>query len=101
MLAEPVEDCLLRAPDGAPCIEARTPLDLERDVGLPGGHIFHRALHWPWAEDDADVGVGRRDRAPAVLLCGAGARRGGGVSGIAGPQRRDGGPGALRPRAAT
>jgi phytoene dehydrogenase-like protein len=85
VLAEPIEDCLLRAPDGTPCIEARTPLDLEAELRLPAGHIFHRDLAWPFAEDDADVGRwGVETEDANVWLCGAGARRGGGVSGIAG-----------------
>ncbi|MEU8651388.1 NAD(P)/FAD-dependent oxidoreductase [Streptomyces sp. NPDC048737] len=82
-LAEPLADCLATDADGRPCIEARTPLDLERDLGLPGGHIFHRDLAWPYAQD----GVGRWGVETAhanVLLCGAGAVRGGGVSGVPG-----------------
>ncbi|WP_210719875.1 phytoene desaturase family protein [Streptomyces galbus] len=82
-LAEPLADCLATDADGRPCIEAKSPLDLERDLGLPGGHIFHRALSWPWAQD----GTGRwgvETRHPNVLLCGAGAVRGGGVSGVPG-----------------
>jgi phytoene dehydrogenase-like protein len=52
---------------------------------MPGGHIFHRDLAWPFAEDDADVGRwGVETSEPSILLCGAGARRGGGVSGIPG-----------------
>ncbi|GAA2829779.1 hypothetical protein GCM10020220_018340 [Nonomuraea rubra] len=51
VLAEPIEDCLLTAPDGTPCVEVKTPVDLERDAGLPGGHIFHTDLSWPYAED--------------------------------------------------
>ena len=85
VLAEPIEDVLWRAPDGSPCLEARTPVDLERSVGLPGGHIFHRDLSWPFAEDAEDVGRwGVETEHERVLLCGAGARRGGGVSGIPG-----------------
>jgi phytoene dehydrogenase-like protein len=85
VLAEPIEDCLLRAPSGEPCIEARTPVDLEREVALPGGNIFHRDLAWPWAEQPEDVGRwGVETAHPRVLLCGAGARRGGGVSAIPG-----------------
>jgi phytoene dehydrogenase-like protein len=85
VLAEPIEDCLLRDAAGAPCIEVKTPIDLEHDVGLPGGHIFHRDLTWPFAEDDADVGLwGVETEHERILLCGAGARRGGGVSGIPG-----------------
>ncbi|MFJ1747779.1 phytoene desaturase family protein [Streptomyces sp. NPDC088116] len=82
-LAEPIADCLARDEDGRPCIEAKTPLDLERDLRLPGGHIFHRDLSFPFAAE----GTGRWGVETAhanVLLCGAGAVRGGGVSGVPG-----------------
>ena len=85
VLAEPLEDCLWRDADGRPCLEARSPVDLEADVGLPGGNIFQRDLQWPWAEAVDQVGRwGVETAHPRVLLCGAGARRGGGVSGIPG-----------------
>ncbi|MCN9240461.1 NAD(P)/FAD-dependent oxidoreductase [Streptomyces sp. RY43-2] len=82
-LAEPVESCLATDADGRPCIEAKTPLDLERELRLPGGNIFHRELAWPYAQE----GTGRwgvETRHANVLLCGAGAVRGGGVSGVPG-----------------
>ncbi|MFI6796349.1 phytoene desaturase family protein [Streptosporangium canum] len=81
VLAEPIEDCLLRAPDGRPCLEAKTPVDLENEAGLPGGHIFHRDLSWPFGEPGK---WGVETAFERILLCGAGARRGGGVSGIPG-----------------
>ncbi|MER6948631.1 NAD(P)/FAD-dependent oxidoreductase [Nonomuraea sp. NPDC000554] len=81
VLAEPIEDCLLRAPDGSPCVEAKSPVDLENEAGLPGGHIFHRDLTWPFADEG---GWGVETEHERILLCGAGARRGGGVSGIPG-----------------
>ncbi|MEP6797773.1 MAG: NAD(P)/FAD-dependent oxidoreductase [Lapillicoccus sp.] len=85
VLGEPLEPLLLRDADGRPCIEARSPVDLEADLGLPGGNIFHRALRWPWAEEASEVGTwGVETRHPAILVAGAGARRGGGVSGIPG-----------------
>ena len=85
VLAEPIEDCLLRTPAGTPCIEAKTPVELDRELALPGGNIFHRNLQWPWAEDDAEAGTwGVETDVANVWLCGAGARRGGGVSGIPG-----------------
>jgi phytoene dehydrogenase-like protein len=77
-LAEPIEDCLLG-------LEALTPPEIEAELGMPGGHIFHRDLAWPFAESDEDVGTWGVETAHAnVWLCGAGARRGGGVSGIPG-----------------
>ncbi|MFF7952850.1 phytoene desaturase family protein [Streptomyces griseorubiginosus] len=82
-LAEPLADCLATDADGRPCIEAKTPLDLERDLRLPGGNIFHRELSWPYAHEDTGrwgVETGHAN----VLLCGAGAVRGGGVSGVPG-----------------
>jgi phytoene dehydrogenase-like protein len=85
VLAEPIEDCLLRAHDGSACIEAHTPLELEAELGLPGGHIFHRELSWPFAESEAEIGRwGVETERANVWICGAGARRGGGVSGIPG-----------------
>ncbi|MEW2257505.1 NAD(P)/FAD-dependent oxidoreductase [Streptomyces sp. NPDC047869] len=82
-LAEPLADCLATDADGRPCIEAKTPLDLERDLRLPGGNIFHRALSWPYAQESTGR-WGVETGHPGVLLCGAGAVRGGGVSGVPG-----------------
>lgn len=85
VLAEPIQDVLLRDPSGAYCLEAKTPVELERDIGLPGGNIFHRSLQWPWAERSGEVGTwGVETPHERVLIAGAGARRGGGVSGIPG-----------------
>ncbi len=85
VLGEPVEDCLLRDGNGEPCLEVKTPVDLEAELGMPGGHIFHGDLAWPFAEDTSEVGRwGGETPHPRVLVCGAGARRGGGVSGIGG-----------------
>ena len=85
VLAEPLADCLARDERGEPCLEVRSPVDLEADVGLPAGHIFHRDLAWPFAADPAQAGRwGVETAHERVLLCGAGAVRGGGVSGIPG-----------------
>ncbi|MGV9293962.1 phytoene desaturase family protein [Amycolatopsis sp. NPDC003676] len=84
VLAEPISDCLLLDGDGNPCIEAKTPLDLEAELGLPRGHIFHRDLSWPYGDDETAGTWGVETRHERVLLCGAGAVRGGGVSGIPG-----------------
>ena len=89
-LAEPIRECLAIDANGEMCAEARTPLDIEASVGLPGGHIFHRDLRWPWspsgnADPDSVPGAwGVETQDPNVLVCGAGARRGGGVSAVPG-----------------
>ncbi|MEU6065553.1 NAD(P)/FAD-dependent oxidoreductase [Streptomyces sp. NPDC047082] len=82
-LAEPIADCLATDAEGRLCIEAKTPLDLERDLRLPGGNIFHRDLSWPYAQEETGR-WGVETRHGNVLLCGAGAVRGGGVSGVPG-----------------
>jgi phytoene dehydrogenase-like protein len=85
VLAEPLEDCLWREPGGRLCLEALTPPELDAELGMPGGHIFHRDLAWPFAESPAHQGRwGVETEHANVWLCGAGARRGGGVSGIPG-----------------
>jgi phytoene dehydrogenase-like protein len=84
-LAEPVADCLALDADGAPALEAKTTEDLQAELAMPGGHIFHRDLSWPYAERGDQVGKwGVETGIDNVLICGAGARRGGGVSGIPG-----------------
>ncbi|WP_372727629.1 phytoene desaturase family protein [Nocardioides sp.] len=88
-LVEPIESCLATDGDGRPCLEAKVPQDIEKDLAMPGGHIFHGDLAWPWAPNRSRLetpaqrwGVQTDD--PAVLLCGSGARRGGAVSGLGG-----------------
>ncbi|WP_295791378.1 NAD(P)/FAD-dependent oxidoreductase [uncultured Microbacterium sp.] len=87
VIAEPLRDCILRAPDGRLCIEARTTRDLEDSLNMVGGDIFHGALSWPWLSAPATTPAERWGVAtshPRVLLCGSSARRGGAVSGIGG-----------------
>ena len=83
-LLEPIEDCLARDSDGQLCIEVKSPLDLEKEIALPRGNIFHKDLSFPFKEDDSTMKWGVETAHPRVFLCGAGAVRGGGVSGIAG-----------------
>ena len=83
-LLEPIEDCLARDSDGQLCIEVKSPLDLEKEIALPRGNIFHKDLSFPFKEDDSTMKWGVETDHPRVFLCGAGAVRGGGVSGIAG-----------------
>jgi len=81
-LAEPIEPLILG-------VEYKTPNQIEEALAMPGGHIFHGDLRWPWLDDDAPVRSaaerwGVETDHPRILVCGSGARRGGAVSGIAG-----------------
>ena len=84
-LEEPIEEVLAYSKDGKPCIEAKSPLDLEADLFLPRGNIFHKDLALPFAESEDEIGKwGVETNLPNVFICGASAKRGGGVSGIPG-----------------
>jgi len=84
-LVDPVESVLAVNKDGSFAIEVKSPLDLEKDVRLPRGNIFHRDLDFPFKENDEDNKVwGCETPSKRIFLAGAGAQRGGGVSGIAG-----------------
>ena len=88
-LVEPIESCVATDSTGAPCIEAKIPQDVEADLAMPGGHIFHGDLDWPWAPNRALLDTPARQWGvqtdhPSILVCGSGARRGGFVSGIGG-----------------
>jgi phytoene dehydrogenase-like protein len=89
VLSENVEDLLMTDENNEPCIEVKTTQDLEDVLRLPGGNIFHGALEWPFIEDKATTSTpaqrwGVETKWANLLVCGAGARRGGAVSGIAG-----------------
>ena len=87
-LLDPIEIVLAPCHDGSLAIEVKSPLDLEKDIFLPRGNIFHRDLEFPFLNPDSeDSGKqlwGAETDDPHIYLAGAGARRGGGVSGIAG-----------------
>jgi phytoene dehydrogenase-like protein len=88
-LEEPIEGCLAEDANGNLCIEAKVPQDIDAALAMPGGHIFHGDLSWPWAPNRVRLDTpaqawGVATDVPNVLLCGSGARRGGAVSGIGG-----------------
>ena len=76
-LAEPIEDVIA-------AIEVKTPLDIEAAIALPRGNIFHKDLSMPFREDGSAPSWGVETDDPRIFICGAGAIRGGGVSGIPG-----------------
>jgi phytoene dehydrogenase-like protein len=89
VLAEPIQDVLLTDAHGRPCIETTTTLDLQQQLRMTEGNIFHGALSWPFADDDDPLDTPARQWGVAtaherIMLCGSGARRGGAVSGIGG-----------------
>lgn len=83
-LAEPIENLLLKDSNGKPCLEVKTPQELEREIGLPRGNIFHGDLTWPWKHGERNMKWGVETTHDRVFIAGAGALRGGGVSGIGG-----------------
>jgi phytoene dehydrogenase-like protein len=83
-LQDPIEECLAKNSDGSLCIEVKSPLDLEESISLPRGNIFHKDLSFPFREDGTPASWGVETSDPHIFLCGAGAVRGGGVSGIPG-----------------
>jgi phytoene dehydrogenase-like protein len=83
-LVDPVSEIIARNSDGSPCIEAKSPLDLEEAISLPRGNIFHSDLTFPFREDGDTRRWGVETDDPRIFICGAGAQRGGGVSGIPG-----------------
>ena len=89
VLLDPIASVVATDGDGRPCIEAKIPQEIEADLAMPGGHIFHGDLDWPWAPSRADLSTpaarwGVQTGVGSVLLCGSGARRGGAVSGLGG-----------------
>src|SRR5436309_10687295 len=56
-LEEPIESCLALARDGSPCIESKSPVDIEDALGMYHGNIFHNAPTFPFAERREQVGT--------------------------------------------
>ncbi|MGH8101341.1 MAG: phytoene desaturase family protein [Chthoniobacterales bacterium] len=84
-LEEPLEDCLARAPDGSPCLESKSPVDIEEALGMYHGNIFQDAPTFPFTEREERVCTwGVETEFENVFLCGSSALRGGAVSGIPG-----------------
>jgi phytoene dehydrogenase-like protein len=80
-LLDPLESVLAPCSDGSLAIEVKSPLDLETDMALPRGNIFHRDLDFPFLGEEEREGDkplwGAETDDPHIYLAGAGARRGG------------------------
>ncbi|MGZ8742530.1 MAG: phytoene desaturase family protein [Nocardioides sp.] len=88
-LEEPIESLVALDRHGDPCLEAKAPQDIDEALAMPGGHIFHGDLAWPWTPNRARLDTpahrwGVATDIENIVLCGSGARRGGAVSGIGG-----------------
>lgn len=83
-LVRPIQDYVAVDEHGNPCVEAKTPLELESEIDLPQGNIFHGDLQFPWKEPSDQRRWGVETTNPRIFLAGSSAQRGGGVSGIAG-----------------
>jgi phytoene dehydrogenase-like protein len=82
---ERFEDCLARDRNGDLCIEIKSPQDLEREVDLDLGNIFHNTLSWFFTDTQDQVGTwGCETEFPRIYRAGSSAARGGAVSGIPG-----------------
>jgi phytoene dehydrogenase-like protein len=84
-LAEPLSECIALDRAGRPCIESKSPVDIEEALGMYHGNIFQNAPSFPFATDERQVGTwGVETEFPNVFMCGSSACRGGAVSGIPG-----------------
>ncbi len=82
---EPFVDCIACDREGKPCLEIMTPQDLEHELDLDLGNIFHNTLSWFFAEDPVKAGTwGVETPYPRIYRAGSSAERGGAVSGIPG-----------------
>jgi phytoene dehydrogenase-like protein len=72
LLAEPIEECLACDVNGNACIEIKTPQDLEGDLALNRGNIFHAAPSWFFADDPDGAGTwGVETPYPRIYRCGS------------------------------
>jgi phytoene dehydrogenase-like protein len=84
-LVEPIEECLAEDAEGNLCVEMKTPPDLEHELALYRGNIFHAAPSWFFSDAEDSAGSwGVSTAWDRIYRCGASALRGGGVSGIPG-----------------
>jgi phytoene dehydrogenase-like protein len=78
------EECLAVDANGRPCMEVKTPQDLQSEIDLDQGNIFHNALSWFFGDTELEGSWGVETAIPRVYRAGSSAIRGGAVSGIPG-----------------
>jgi phytoene dehydrogenase-like protein len=86
LLGEPEDPSTKPRWDGGGDVD---PAEVEREFAMPGGHWYHGELDWPWAPNRARLDTpaqqwGVQSDVASVLVCGSGARRGGGVTALGG-----------------
>jgi phytoene dehydrogenase-like protein len=85
VLVDPIEDCLAVGGAGDACIEIKSPADLEKELDLNRGNIFHGELSWFFADvEDATGSWGVGTDHDRIYRCGSSSARGGAVSGVPG-----------------
>ncbi|MEM6692926.1 MAG: NAD(P)/FAD-dependent oxidoreductase, partial [Planctomycetota bacterium] len=84
LCAEPIEECLAIDANGEPCIEAKTPQELQTEIDLDRGNIFHNELSWFYGNEESQGTWGVETEFPRIYRAGSSATRGGAVSGIPG-----------------
>jgi len=52
-LLDPIESVLAPCSNGSLAIEVKSPLDLEQEISLPRGNIFHRDLDFPFLDAES------------------------------------------------
>src|SRR5205814_3282786 len=71
-LEVPLVDCLAVARDGRLCVESKSPVDIEKSLGMYLGNIFQDAPTWPFATTKEQVGEwGVEAEWENVFLCGS------------------------------
>ena len=82
-LVEPISSVVARDAEGNPCIEAKIPQDIEADLAMPGGHIFHGEM-LPGQVIEQRPDRRRFGGIEGLYLAGSGAHPGGAVTGAPG-----------------
>lgn len=84
LMEDSFEECLAKDSDGNLCFEIKTPQDLQAEIDLDQGNIFHSELSWFFGDRQTEGSWGVETDFSRVYRAGSSALRGGAVSGIPG-----------------